>query len=66
MPQSERCVVDALPPEAATVIRLRFYEELSLKEISAITGAPHEHGQDPAVYGAEETACIVGRSVRRP
>ena len=32
--------VDALPPEAATVIRLRFYEELSLKEISAITGAP--------------------------
>lgn len=32
--------VDALPPELATVIRLRFYEELSLKEISAVTGAP--------------------------
>ena len=32
--------VDALPPEVATVIRLRFYEELSLKEISAVTGAP--------------------------
>ena len=32
--------VDALPTEIATVIRLRFYEELSLKEISAITGAP--------------------------
>lgn len=32
--------VDALPPEVSTVIRLRFYEELSLKEISAVTGAP--------------------------
>ena len=32
--------VDALPPEVAAVIRLRFYEELSLKEISAVTGAP--------------------------
>ena len=32
--------VDALPPEIATIIRLRFYEELSLKEISAATGAP--------------------------
>ena len=32
--------VDALPTEIATVIRLRFYEELSLKEISAVTGAP--------------------------
>ena len=32
--------MDALPPEVATVIRLRFYEELSLKEISAVTGAP--------------------------
>ena len=30
--------VDALPPEVATIIRLRFYEELSLKEISAVTG----------------------------
>lgn len=30
--------VDALPPEIATIIRLRFYEELSLKEISAVTG----------------------------
>ncbi len=32
--------VDALPPEVAAVIRLRFYEELSLREISAATGAP--------------------------
>ena len=32
--------MDALPPEVSTVIRLRFYEELSLKEISAVTGAP--------------------------
>ena len=30
--------VDALPPEVATIIRLRFYEDLSLKEISAVTG----------------------------
>ena len=30
--------VDALPPEIATIIRLRFYEDLSLKEISAVTG----------------------------
>lgn len=31
--------VEALPIEIGTVIRLRFYEELSLKEISAATGA---------------------------
>lgn len=31
--------VEALPLEVGTVIRLRFYEELSLKEISAVTGA---------------------------
>lgn len=31
--------VEALPPEIGTVIRLRYYEELSLKEISAATGA---------------------------
>lgn len=30
--------VDALPVEIGTVVRLRFYEELSLKEISAVTG----------------------------
>lgn len=30
--------VDALPPEVGTVIKLRFYEELTLKEISRITG----------------------------
>lgn len=30
--------VDALPVEMGTVIRLRFYEELTLKEISEITG----------------------------
>lgn len=30
--------VEALPPELGTVIRLRFYEDLSLKEISAVTG----------------------------
>lgn len=30
--------VDALPPEVGTVIRLRFYEELSLQEISQVTG----------------------------
>lgn len=30
--------VDALPAEVGTIIKLRFYEELSLKEISAVTG----------------------------
>ena len=30
--------VDALPPEVGIVIKLRFYEELTLKEISEITG----------------------------
>lgn len=30
--------VDALPTEAGTVIRLRFYEEMSLQEISEVTG----------------------------
>lgn len=30
--------VDALPVEVGTIIKLRFYEELSLKEISAVTG----------------------------
>ena len=29
--------VDALPGELQTVVKLRFYEELSLKEISAVT-----------------------------
>ena len=32
--------IDALPPEVATIIRLRFFEELTLKEISAVTGTP--------------------------
>ena len=31
--------VDALPEAVSTVIKLRFYEELSLKEISAVTGS---------------------------
>ena len=30
--------VDALPPEVGTIIKLRFYEDLSLKEISTVTG----------------------------
>lgn len=30
--------VEALPPEVGTIIKLRFYEELSLQEISAVTG----------------------------
>lgn len=30
--------VDALPPEMGIVVKLRFYEELTLKEISQITG----------------------------
>lgn len=30
--------IDALPPEVGTVIKLRFYEEMSLKEISQVTG----------------------------
>ena len=30
--------VSQLPPEIQTVIRLRFYEELSLQEIAGITG----------------------------
>jgi len=29
---------DALPPEVGTIIKLRFYEDLSLKEISTVTG----------------------------
>lgn len=32
--------VNGLPPEVQTVIKLRFYEELSLREISGITGCP--------------------------
>ena len=32
--------VNALPPEVQTIVKLRFYEELSLKEISAVTGCP--------------------------
>ena len=32
--------VEGLPPEVAAIVKLRFYEELSLKEISLITGAP--------------------------
>ena len=32
--------VDALPPEAATIVKLRFYEDLSLKEISQIVDCP--------------------------
>lgn len=30
--------VEALPPEVGSVIKLRFYEDLSLQEISAVTG----------------------------
>ncbi len=30
--------VDALPPEVGIIIRLRFYEEMTLNEISQITG----------------------------
>ena len=30
--------VDALPAEVGLVVKLRFYEELSLREISAVTG----------------------------
>ena len=32
--------VDGLPPEVQTVIKLRFYEEMTLQEISNITGWP--------------------------
>ena len=32
--------VEALPPEFRTVIKLRFYEELPLKEISAVLNCP--------------------------
>ena len=32
--------VEALPPELRAVIELRFYEELSLKEISAVLNCP--------------------------
>ena len=32
--------VDALPPEVATIVKLRFYEDLSLKEISQIVDCP--------------------------
>lgn len=31
--------IDRLPPEMSTVIKLRFYEELSLKEIAVATGS---------------------------
>ncbi len=30
--------VNALPPEVATVVKLRFYEEMSLRDISQVTG----------------------------
>lgn len=30
--------IDALPPEVQTALKLRFFEELSLKEISEVTG----------------------------
>lgn len=30
--------VDQLPPEIQTVVKLRFYEEMSLQEIAAVTG----------------------------
>ena len=30
--------VDALPPEVGIIIKLRFYEDLSLKEIRTVTG----------------------------
>ena len=30
--------VNALPPEVQTVVKLRFYEDMSLKEISEVTG----------------------------
>ena len=30
--------VNALPPEAQTIVKLRFYEDLSLREISEVTG----------------------------
>ena len=29
--------VDALPPEVGTIIKLRFYEDMTLKEISQVT-----------------------------
>lgn len=32
--------VEALPTEVAAIVKLRFYEELSLKEISAVTALP--------------------------
>lgn len=32
--------VDALPPEIAAIVKLRFYEELSLQEISAVVDCP--------------------------
>ena len=32
--------VDALPPEVAAIVKLRFYEELSLQEISAVVDCP--------------------------
>ena len=30
--------VNALPPEVQTIVKLRFYEDLTLREISAVTG----------------------------
>ena len=35
---SLRTRVDGLPPEIQTIVKLRFYEELSLQEISEVTG----------------------------
>lgn len=32
--------VEGLPPEVATIVKLRFYEELSLKEISSVVNCP--------------------------
>ena len=36
----QRKRVTFVPPEVATIIRLRFYEELSLKEISGVVDCP--------------------------
>ena len=32
--------VEGLPPEVAAIVKLRFYEELSLKEISTVVNCP--------------------------
>ena len=53
--------VDALPAEVGTIVKLRFYEELSLKEISAVTGVPLSTVKTRLYTGLKKTAGNTGK-----